>query len=74
MKVLLFGMIAEKAGAETLECSAPDSATLKKVLEERIDGLSTMSYAIAIDRVIVKDNRTLAGNEELALLPPFAGG
>ncbi|QQR87820.1 MAG: MoaD/ThiS family protein [Flavobacteriales bacterium] len=74
MKVLLFGMIAEKAGAEALECSAPDSATLKNVLEERIDGLSAMSYAIAIDRVIVHDNRELAGNEEVAVLPPFAGG
>lgn len=74
MKVLLFGMIAEKAGAEALECAAPDSAALKKVLEERIDGLSKMSYAIAIDRVIVHDNRELAGNEEVAVLPPFAGG
>lgn len=74
MKVLLFGMIAEKAGAEALECSAPDSATLQSILEERIAGLSSMSYAIAIDRVIVKEKRALVGNEEVAVLPPFAGG
>lgn len=74
MKVLLFGMIAEKAGAEFLECAAPDSMALKHLLEERIDGLANMSYAIAIDRVIVRGNKVLNGSEEVALLPPFAGG
>jgi sulfur-carrier protein len=74
MTVLLFGMIAEKAGTEALECLAPDTLALKQILERRIDGLSKMSYAMAIDRVIVHGKVPLTGNEEIALLPPFAGG
>lgn len=74
MKVLLFGMIAEKAGAATLELAATSTAALKRQLETRIPDLSNLSYALAVDRVIVNDDRPLNGTEEIALLPPFAGG
>lgn len=74
MEVKLFGMIAEKAGAESIALEAASVKELKRAAEERIDGLAAMSYAIAINRKIVKDDAPLNGNEEVALLPPFAGG
>lgn len=74
MKVLLFGMIAEKAGATELAVQASSLAQLKQVLEERIAGLERMSYAIALDRRITRDDVKLTGAEEIAVLPPFAGG
>lgn len=74
MDIKLFGLIAEKAGTDSLRVSAADLNGLRKVLEERIDGLSGLSYAIAVDRKIVRDNVPLGGSEEIALLPPFAGG
>lgn len=74
MKVLLFGMIAEKAGGAEVEVSATSTATVRRALEERIDGLGVLSYALAVDRRIVKEDMPLTGNEEIALLPPFAGG
>ena len=74
MEVLLFGLIAEKAGTDRLSISAPDTQTLKQVLEGRITGLASLSYALAVDRKITRGNVELSGSEEVALLPPFAGG
>ncbi len=74
MKVLLFGMIAEKAGVAELTAHAVSAYALKRELEERIPGLDRMSYALAIDRRIVKEDVPIKGSEEVALLPPFAGG
>src|SRR6188768_2671397 len=73
MKVLLFGMIAEKAGATEVEMAAASTHDLKRALEQRIPGLGRMSYALAVDRRIVKEDASLTGKEEIALLPPFAG-
>ena len=74
MEVLLFGMIAEKAGTSKLDASAANTHALKRDLEERIEGLRGMSYALAVDRRIVHEDIALKGDEEIALLPPFAGG
>lgn len=74
MEVLLFGMIAEKAGTSSIEMEAGSIAELQRVLIARIPDLDRMSYAIAVDRAVVKTDRTLSGTEEVAVLPPFAGG
>lgn len=74
MKVLLFGMIAEKAGSTEVEVTAPSTHAIKRELAQRIPGLDRMSYALAIDRRVVNEDAPLTGNEEVALLPPFAGG
>ncbi|MCL4281624.1 MAG: MoaD/ThiS family protein [Flavobacteriales bacterium] len=74
MDVKLFGLIAEKAGTERMQLSAPDTDALLRALEQHIPGLSSLSYALAVDRKIVRDNVKLGGGEEIALLPPFAGG
>jgi molybdopterin synthase sulfur carrier subunit len=74
MRVLLFGMIAEKAGAAEIDVSAISTHALKRDLEQRIPGLDRMSYALAVERRIVHEDLPLTGREEVALLPPFAGG
>lgn len=74
MEVLLFGVIAEKAGSNRLSISAPDTSSLMHALEQRIEGLSKLSYALAVDRKITNGIVELNGSEEIALLPPFAGG
>ena len=74
MRILLFGMIAEKAGAGELELTAPGTHALRQLLLQRIEGLDRMSFALAVDRRVVHDDIVLTGREEIALLPPFAGG
>ena len=74
MNVKLYGMIAEKAGTDAIAISAPTVFALKRELEQRIEGLIALSYAIAVDQRITQDDVALDGTEEIALLPPFAGG
>jgi molybdopterin synthase sulfur carrier subunit len=74
MNVLLFGSIAEKAGTSTTDVQADSLSALRGQLEQRIADLSEMSYAIAVDRRIVREDMPLTGQEEIAVLPPFAGG
>jgi len=74
MKVLLFGAIAEKAGGDRIEIQADSVGSLHTILRSRIPELEKMRYAIAIDRKVVQEDQALAGTEEIAVLPPFAGG
>jgi len=74
MEVLLFGMIAEKADADRIQIHASSLSELRTALVARIPELDRMSYAIAVDRAVVHTDRALSGTEEIAVLPPFAGG
>ncbi len=74
MNVLLFGSIAEKAGVALLQVEATSLSALRVELIKRIPGLEHMRYAIAVDRKVMIGERPLTGSEEIAVLPPFAGG
>lgn len=74
MEVLLFGIIAEKADADRIQVDASSISELRTALVAQIPDLDRMSYAIAVDRAVVLTDRALSGTEEIALLPPFAGG
>ena len=74
MRVQLFGIIAEKMGAAEVEIAASTTHGLKRAVEKLIPGLDKMSYSLAVDRRVVHNDIALNGSEELALLPPFAGG
>jgi len=74
MRILLFGMIAERAGANEVQVDTATVAALREALIARIPGLAAMRYAIAVDRRVVVGDQALTGAEEVAVLPPFAGG
>lgn len=74
MRVVLYGIIAEKAGREVIDLQADSLHALHRMLLDRIPGMDSMSYAIAVDRVIITKDVPLLGDEEIAVLPPFAGG
>jgi sulfur-carrier protein len=74
MDVLLFGMIAEKAGTISIAVEARSLIELRRELAKRIPGIEQLSFAIAVDRKVVHADRSLIGTEEIAVLPPFAGG
>ncbi len=74
MEVLLFGMIAEKAGADRIQVDVSTLDQLRAQLTSRVEGLDRMSYAIAVDRRLVQNDMPFIGTEEIAVLPPFAGG
>ena len=79
MKVRLkyFGNIAEMVGAseEVLELNeGANTELLCKLLEERLPHLATSNYRLALNQSIANENVELNESDELALLPPFAGG
>lgn len=74
MIVKLFGQLAEKAGSDTLEMDAADLDGLRAALRKRIPDLDDLVSSVAVNQCFVEGNKELKGNEEVAFMPPFAGG
>ena len=74
MEVKLFGILAEKAGAQVVHLNASDTESLRVELRKIIPEIDSMSYAVAVDRKVINGIVNLKGEEEIAVLPPFAGG
>ena len=77
LKIQFFGMIAELVGKETLEIEAFEGSVLNEVeafLLGEYPALENMSYTMSLNRQIVNGDSPLVKHNEIALLPPFAGG
>jgi molybdopterin synthase sulfur carrier subunit len=75
INLIYFGSATDVTGisAETID-APPTSDELNEFLHNRYPGLSVMSYRLSVNRQLITDNRQLADGDEIALLPPFAGG
>jgi len=47
---------------------------LQSILEEHYPELKNMTYSFAVNQSLTQLNEVLKNNDEIALLPPFAGG
>ena len=76
LKVKYFGMIAEWVGSaeNELSCESASLDDLKTQLESRHPQLQGISYQVAVDQKIAVGEQELTEKNEIALLPPFAGG
>jgi len=75
MKVLFFGRLKEIVGTSELTIdSGTDIESLRKVLIEKFPKLKDEVFAIAVNYEIINGNIPLDRNDEIALLPPIAGG
>ena len=75
VKVLLFGMLSDKTRNPSVEAEdVKDTDELKRQLEERFPSLIGMQYNFSVNQEIYKENVELYDGDEVALLPPFAGG
>jgi MoaE-MoaD fusion protein len=79
LTVRLFAVLRERAGAECLHLDdLPDDLDvggLKAILAERHPELGPLEHvAGVIGTDYVRDDRLLAGGDEVALLPPVSGG
>lgn len=75
VNVLLFGSLIEKTGKT--EISVKNIETSNKLIEElseRYPFLMKTTFAVAVNQTIIKGNIQLNDGDEIALLPPFAGG
>ena len=76
LKLKYFGMIAEAIGKneESFNFSGKTIADLDVILKNNTPKLDTMNYKFAVNQAMVTQDEILNDNDEIALLPPFAGG
>jgi molybdopterin converting factor subunit 1 len=77
--VRLFGALAERAGTDEERLELPQGATAESALREvmaRHPGAAGIldRLSIAVNREVVPPDRRLGPGDEIALLPPVAGG
>ncbi|WP_154856304.1 MoaD/ThiS family protein [Cyclobacterium xiamenense] len=79
MEILLFGISKEIIGEQILQVPQEARITSVKSLKQWIlasypEMGNLSSFAIAVDQEYATDERLLAENQEIALLPPVSGG
>ncbi len=75
MKILFFGVLAEATGQTQTDVEGiTDSAELNKLMQKNYPKLQKHTYRLAVNRNLIDTDITLTKNDEVAFLPPFAGG
>ena len=73
--VLFFGELAEVAGANKIAVqNMSDTQSLTKWMVEKYPALKNRTYRVAVDKEVISEKRNLNNGDEVALLPPYAGG
>jgi molybdopterin synthase sulfur carrier subunit len=75
IKIRFFGQLAEISGKPDWEIDpiADTDSLTKKILSD-FPKLKEYKFVISVDRKIIKENTKLEPGNEVAFLPPFAGG
>ena len=76
LKLKYFGMVAEAVGMEeeSIDFSGETILDLDETLKGNYSKLASLNYTFAINQSIAEVDKLLNDNDEIALLPPFAGG
>jgi len=75
VQVRYFGSIAEITGKEQERFQFSGKFTdLLETLKTKYSLLQTADFQVSVNFTIIQDNPILNDGDEIALLPPFAGG
>ncbi len=75
LKLKYFGMIAETIGKSEEDFNLIENLDALTVeLEKKYQKIKDLNYKFAVNQTLAPTNITLNENDEIALLPPFAGG
>jgi molybdopterin synthase sulfur carrier subunit len=78
VRVLLFASYAERLGLESVDVRVPQAATVREVLDHvrALPGGKELPARplCALNLAHVSLDHSVAGGDEIALLPPLAGG
>lgn len=74
IKVLLFARLKEQAGFSEQEIQCRDLNEVRIWLTKLLPDAGELPYMVAINHEVVRENVTLKDGDEVALMPPFAGG
>lgn len=72
--VLYFGAAQQVAGNASEEYTAADTASLRHLITERHPGMCNVTFRLALNRNLLKEESPLKENDIIAILPPFEGG
>lgn len=76
--VKYFGLVADitqkKEEQLFIESEAMTLNQLQSKLESKYPELKNTTYSFAVNQSLSQSNEALKNNDEIALLPPFAGG
>ncbi len=76
MEVKLFGMLAEAAGQSEIKLEGEIGSVeqLKELVLNQYPQLESMNFKVAVNQSLVEESQNIGTEDEIALLPPFAGG
>ena len=76
LNVKYFGMIVEWSQEDKSQIEVEGSSVdeLRSALVQAIPQLKTITYQIAVNQKLVTTDIDLSEDDEIAILPPFAGG
>lgn len=75
VKVLFFGVLSEVAGTDYRHYSNAGSVNdLKIRILDEYPEIENYNYRISLNSTIISGDAILKDNDEVALMPPFAGG
>jgi molybdopterin converting factor small subunit len=75
INILYFGSIRDLTGKGSEQFENPGSLiSLKNQLTSKFPGLEGMHFQFSINRRLIKGDEVVSDGDEVALLPPFAGG
>jgi sulfur-carrier protein len=74
VKIHLYGMLKQMAGAPEIVVEVKDTDGLIKEMTSRFPALENLSCLVVVDRQIIQSNTPVREGQELALLPPYSGG
>jgi molybdopterin synthase sulfur carrier subunit len=75
IRVLFFGRLKDIVGANEIVASdIKDIEDLKRYLFEKFPKLKGEIFSLALNYEIIHTNENLKDNDEVALIPPVAGG
>lgn len=71
----MFGQLQEKAGTSTMKLENVSSLDeVKEIMTSKYPFLGQMKYLVALNQEVVRGNAELKDEDEIAIMPPFAGG
>jgi sulfur-carrier protein len=74
IRVMFFGVLSEVAGIDIKHYNVRSISDLKHRLEDEFPEIRHYNFRISLNNEIINSDKTLNDNDEVALLPPFAGG
>ena len=74
VRVRLFAVLRERAGADRVDVELPDGATVARLREEVEAVTGPVPCLVAVNRRYAGDEEVLAPGDEVALVPPVSGG